>query len=121
MSSMRVQPSILVDDEDRRQLARGLCRLRQVTAHLSVTLRRLVFDALHLDARIFGLDGLRFEKLRAELIEQNRSGDAADGVLGRFIEKPAAIDRAVNVGVEENEQFLVEIMSSLTFHVTSSI
>ena len=97
-------------------LPRGLRRLRQVPLHLAVALRRVVFERLHLQARVVGLDHLRFEKLRAELIEQHRGGDAADRILGRLVEKAPAIERAVHVGVEQRQQFLVEIMSRLPFH-----
>ena len=66
--------------------------------------------------RVLGLDDLRLEELRAELIEQHRGGDAADRVLGGLVEKAAAVDRAVHVGVEQNQQFLVEVMGGLAFH-----
>ena len=63
---------------------------------------------------------LRLEKLRTELIEQHRGGHAADGVLRRLIEEPTAVDRAVHVGVEKNQQFLIEIASGLSFHYAVS-
>ena len=99
---VRVQPAVLVDDEDRRQLAGGLGRPHEVAAHLAVALRRVVLDVLHLDARVVGLDDLRLGELRAELIEQHRGGHAADGVLGGLVEEAAAVERAVDVGVEQN-------------------
>ena len=109
-----------MNDQDGRQLARGLGRLREVAAHLAVALRRVVLDVLHLDARVFRLDDLRLEELRAELIEQHRRGHPPDRVLGGLVEKAAAVDRAVHVGVEQDEQLLVEIMSGLAFHHRSS-
>ena len=69
-----------------------------------------------LDAPVVGLDDLRFGELRAELLEQHGGRDAADRVLGGLVEEPAAVERAVNVGVEENQQFLVEIVGGLPFH-----
>jgi hypothetical protein len=117
---MRIQPAVLVNDEDGRELARGLGRLRQVAAHLAVPLRGVVFDVTHLDARVFRLDDLGLEEFRAELIEQHRGSHAADGVFGGLIEKTAPIERPVDVGVEQREHFLVEIMSGLLRHRLSS-
>ena len=69
---------------------------------------------------VLGLDDLRLEELRTELIEQHHGGHAANGVLRGFIQKPAPIERAVDVRVEQNEQFLIEVMSGLAFHRSSS-
>ena len=67
-----------------------------------------------------GLTTCASSELRAELIEQHRGGHAADRVLGGLVEEAAAVERAVHVGVEQNEQFLVEIVSGLAFHRQSS-
>ena len=101
-------------------LTSGLGGLGQVTAHLAVALRRVEFDVLHLDARVLGLDDLRLDELRAELVEQHRGGDAADGILGGLVQEAAAVERAVDVGVEQDEQFLVEIVSSLGAMISPS-
>ena len=53
-------------------------------------------------------------------VEQHPGGHAADGELRRAIEKAAAIDGAVHVLVENQEQFLIEILRGLAFHVRAS-
>ena len=116
---MRVQAAVLVDDEDGGQLALGLGRLRQVPAHLAVAGRRVVFHVLRLEARVLRLDDLRLRELRAELVEEHDRGHAADGKLGGLVEEAAPVQRAVDVGVEQNEQFLVEIVSRLALHRAS--
>jgi hypothetical protein len=50
------------------------------------------------------------------LVEQHRGGDAADRELGGAIEKSAAVDPPVNIGVEQDEQFLVEVVRGLALH-----
>jgi hypothetical protein len=75
---------------------------------------------LRLDPRVLGLDHLRRHELRAELIEQHRGGHPAHRVLGGLIEKAAPVERAMHVGVEQNEQVLVEVVSGLAFHRRSS-
>jgi hypothetical protein len=69
------------------------------------------------DSPIVGTDDLRLGELRAELVEQHRGRDATDRKLPGPVEEAAAIDRALHVRIQENQKLLVEIVSSLAFHV----
>ena len=113
---VRVQSAILVHDEDAGQLVLAVGRLGEVAAHLAVALRRVVLEDLGLEPLVVGRDLLRGDEVRVERVEQHRRGDAADGELLGLVEKAAAIDGAVDVGVEQNEQIRVEIAGRLAFH-----
>ena len=52
----------------------------------------------------------------SQLLEQHRRRHTADGVLRGSIQKGATIDATVNVGIEQDEQILVEIVRGLAFH-----
>jgi hypothetical protein len=68
-------------------------------------------------ARVLGLDDLRLDELRAQLIEQHGRGHAANGVPRGLVQEAAPVQGAVHVGVEQTEQFLIEVMSGFAFHV----
>ena len=77
---------------------------------------------------MFGLDppivrthDLRLGEPRAELLQQHGRGDAANRELRGLVEKAAAVERSVHVGIEEDEQFLVEIVGGLTNHGASPL
>ena len=74
---------------------------------------------LGLDPPIVRPHDLRLGELRAELVEQHRGGHAADGELRGLVEKAAAVEPAVDVGVEQDQQFLVEIVGGLAIHGAS--
>ena len=48
------------------------------------------------------------------------SGAASIDVLARAVEKAAAVDGAVDIGVEQDEQLRVEIFGSLLIHLHTS-
>ena len=54
-----IQPAILVDDEDRRELRVFGLRACEDPTHLAAALGRLISDGLGLDPRVVGLDLLR--------------------------------------------------------------
>ena len=105
-----------MDDEHARRLGRGAGWPREIATHGAVAVRRRILDVLLLDARIFRLDLLCGEELRAELLEQHHGCDTADGVLRRAVEKRTAVDSAVDVGIEQDEQVLIEVVGCLLRH-----
>ena len=68
-------------------------------------------------ASSFG-DHLRLGELRVERLEQHHGRHAADGELARAIQEAAAVDVAVHVCVEQDQEFLVEISCRLALHVS---
>ncbi len=89
---------------------------REVPAHRPRPVRRGILQIFLHDARVVGRDLLRLGELGAQLVEQHGRRDAADGELLGPVEEGAAIDPPVDVGVEEDEQFLVEVVRGLAFH-----
>src|SRR5690606_26964099 len=61
---------------------------------------------------------LGFREPGIQHVEQRRGRDAADGELRGAVEKPAAVDIAVDVGIEEHEQIRIEIGRRFPFHVS---
>jgi hypothetical protein len=62
------------------------------------------------------LDLLRRGERRTERVQQHACRDAANRELCRAVEESAAIDAAVDVLVEEIQQFLIEIAGCFAFH-----
>jgi hypothetical protein len=89
---VRVQAAVLVHDQDRRQLALGVRRHRQVAAHRAVALRR---------RQAFG-------------------GHAGGGVFAGLVQEVAARQQAVYVLVEQLHHFRRKIVGGQAGHVVSS-
>ena len=108
-------------DEHARQLAAGLGRTHEVAA---ASCRSPLGDAYSTCSAVIrassGAHDLRFGELRTELVEQHRRGHAADRELRGLVEEAPAVECAVHVGVEENQQFLIEIVGGLALHVVTS-
>ena len=110
---VRVQPAVLVHDQHRRQLARRLGRPHQIPAHLLVALGRRVLHVRRRQPRVVFGDLLRLGELRVQRVEHHRRGHAADGVLAGLVEEATAVERAVDVGVKQDQQFGIEISRGL--------
>ena len=80
-------------------------------------MRRIELEVLGLQALVILGHLLRFGELRTELIEQHGRRDAAHRELLRLVEEAATVDRAVDVGIKKDQEFLVEISGGLAFHV----
>ena len=66
---------------------------------------------------LYALDNhLRARKVRAQGGQQTGCRHAAHGKLLRPVQKAAPVNRAVHVGVKQNQQFLVKVLGSLKWH-----
>src|ERR1035437_7651101 len=110
---VRIEAAILVHDEYGGQLAGGFCRSRDVCTHLSGAVRRGVLDASRGDARVRFLDLRRLGKARRERVQECFSGDAGGGIARRRFQEVPSSDDAVNVLVEELENFGMKIPGGL--------
>src|SRR5688500_9249459 len=105
-----------MDDENSWKLASRFRGTHEVPAHFAVAFWRIVLDMLGNDSFIVRAHHLRFEEFRAQLLEQHRGSDTADRKLRGLVEKSSPVDPAVDIGIEQNEQFLIEIMRGFSFH-----
>ena len=113
---VRVQPAILVDDEDRRELRVLGLRAGEEALDLPAALGRLIRDVFGADPRVVGRDLLRERVVGAEPLEQRLGGDAAHGEGRRPAGELATAQSAVRVVVVEVEQFLIEVPGLFSFH-----
>jgi hypothetical protein len=105
-----------VDDEDAGQPACRVRRPDEVAEHGAATLSRLILQALGVNPGIGRRDLLRLGELRAQHVEQHAGRDAAHGELAGAVEKPAPVHVPVHVGVEEDQEFRIEVVCGLAFH-----
>jgi hypothetical protein len=116
---VRIQSTVLVNDEDARQLAFRVRRHREVAPGLGVSLRRRVLDGLGLDPLVVFRNLLGSDELRIQLIEQHRRGHPSGRILRSALQEPAPVERAVHVLIEQIQQPLVEILGRLPFHAVA--
>ena len=102
---VRIEPAVLVDDEDDRALALGL-GAREVAVDLA--LGRVVGEALGRQPRVVGRDdrGLRVVVLQQR--QQRGGGRGRAGELGQAVEEFAAVHAAMGEAVVEIDDFLVQ-------------
>ena len=117
---VRIEAAVLVDDQHRRQLAGGIRGTREIAARLAGPLRRIELEVFGLQPLVVLRHDLRLGEPGVQGIEQHGGGHAADRELRGAIEKAAAVDVAVHVGVEQDQQVLVEVFCGLAFHLRSS-
>ena len=113
---VRIQTTILVDDEDAGMLLPSLDGFHKIAAHLASAFGRLVFLVGRGDALVIPRDLIGEGILRSQSIQKCNGGHATDGELGSAIEKAATVDTAVGVVVIEVQDFLGEFGSGLAFH-----
>jgi hypothetical protein len=99
-----------VNDQDARKRTRGAGWSDEVPSAAAVTVRRVELDILLLNSGILRSYDLCLAEFRAQLIQQHRGGDPAHGEHGGPVQKGPATDVAVDIGVEQNQEFLVEIV-----------
>ena len=110
-----------MDDEDARQAGRTLARQRQVTAHLSISLQRIVFDRARRQPLVIPRNLLGLRESGIQRVEEHGRGHAADRESRRPLEKSTAIDQAMDVLVEQPQHFGIEIGCSLALHARTSV
>ena len=113
---VRIEPAVLVDDDDAGPGARAFRRTREIAAHLSRSLRRWIVQVSGVDARIVLLHLLGERVVRAQTLQHRGCRESADGVSGRPVEELAPREHAVDVAVEELQDFLGEITRLSAFH-----
>jgi hypothetical protein len=100
-----------VDHQDGGQLSGAGGRgPRQVAEDPAIAARRGHRHALGLQPGVVGLDLLAGGKVGAERRQQAGGRHAGPGEALCASQEAAAVDRAVHVGVEQDEQFLVEVV-----------
>jgi hypothetical protein len=95
-----IEPAVLVDHEHCRQLPRSLGGPDEIAPHAARPRRRGVLYVLGLKPRVVLRNLLGLREAGVQGVEQHHGGETAHGVLGRPVEEAAAIEGAVDVGVE---------------------
>ncbi len=111
-----VEPAVFVHHQHARQLARGIGRLHEQAFDAARTLRGRHGDDLGLDALVVLRHLLRPRVVRPQHFKQGRGRHAADGKLLRALQKIAALNLAVDILVEQVEQFLRKVAGFHPFH-----
>src|SRR5438034_2172929 len=114
---VRIQPTVLVHDENARQLAFRGDRTHQVSTRLFRSLRRWILEVFALQTPVVLGYLLGLRELGIQRVQQRRRGQSADGKPCGAIEEAATVDRAMNVLIEEVQEFLVEITRLLAVHI----
>ena len=110
-----VQATVLVDDEDARELLR-VGRPDEIAFDFTIPLGRGHGFRRRADARVVGLDLDRPGVVRLQHLEQRRGARPADGELLGACEERAPAHAAVHVDVEQVQQFLREVRRLLSAH-----
>ena len=111
-----IEATVFVNDNHRRHFSRRLRRAHEVSAHLSVALRRCVGDVLRDDIGIGEFDLLRKSVIGAHRGQDRRSGQSSNREFRGAIEKLAFRDAAMGIIVIELKQLRMKVFRAQTFH-----
>lgn len=112
---MRVETAILVNHGDAGRFATHTGGARDIAAHLAIAVGRRILEVLLLDAFVLGLNNLRLEELRAQLIQEHQCRDSTNGVLRGFVQK----GKASLAGPTYQEKVLLSTLVGFRVSLTS--
>src|SRR5207247_7492441 len=112
-----IHRAVTSHDKNALQLALRGDRTHQIATRLFRTLRRWILEVYALQSPVVLGYLLGFRELGIQGVQQRRRGQSADGKPGGAIEEAATVDPAMNVLVEEVQEFLVEITRLLAVHI----